>query len=153
MPACPTSVTPRSSPPGDIVRIERPLKSSGEPTYAHDFVVLFVPEALNVGDEIPCLGVTSRIACDPERHVEMRWASRRGGHPDTGFSKPCRTDVTFRHLLVVRAGPTFPLQVEAEFSRRFIRRDHFHAVVALLNAYNRKQLLSRTKPHDTPRPD
>ena len=128
--------------PGDVVRVEKPAKSSGGTTYPHDFVVLFVPEAIKVGDEVPCLGVTSRIAYDPERHVEMRWAGRRGGHPDTGFSKPCRTDVTFRHVLVVQQGPTFPLELAAEFNGRFVREDHYQAVVALLNAYNRKLLLS-----------
>ena len=139
--------------PGDIVRIERPLKSSGEPTYAHDFVVLFVPEALNVGDEIPCLGVTSRIAYDPEWHVENALGQPPGRTPGYRLLEAVSHRRDVPPPLSRAHGSDLSLQVEAEFSRRFIRRDHFHAVVALLNAYNRKQLLSRTKPHDTPRPD
>ena len=40
---------------GDIVRIESPLSSSGRQTYAHDFIVLFVPDDLKVGDRIRSL--------------------------------------------------------------------------------------------------
>jgi len=103
-----------------------------------------VPGPLNVGDKLPCLGVTSRIsaeAFDPELHVQMRWLNRRGGDPTTGLTKPCVASVVFRHTLVVKAGELYPLEVDARYEGRFVKADHFQSLAVALNAYNHKLLL------------
>ena len=132
--------------PGSIVLVEHPVGPSGRPTYPHFFIVMQLPESLNVGDQIPCLGVTSRIsaaAFDPELHLPMRWLNRKGGDPTTGFTKPCAASVVFRHTLMVKSGDAYPIEVEARHEGKFIKSDHFQSLVAMLNAYNRKLLLRR----------
>ena len=132
--------------PGSIVLIEKPLSSSGRPTYPHYFVVMHVPEPLNVGDRVPCLGITSRVpdeAFDPEQHVSMRWLNRKSGDPATGLSKPSVATVNFRHTLTVKAGRVHRLEVDARHEGKYIKADHFHALTALANAYNRKLMLER----------
>ena len=142
--------------PGDIVLVEKPLGSSGHATSPHFFIVMHVPDPLRVGDRIPCLGITSRTAddaFDPERHVRMRWLSRRGGDPTTGLSKPSVASVTFRHVLLVEAGEVFALEAAAEHRGKFIRADHFQTLTAVANAYNRKLQQQQPPARDGSRPN
>lgn len=141
--------------PGDVVLVEKPAGSSGQTTYPHFFIVLSVPEPLKVGDAIPCVGITSRVSSesfDPERHVRMRWLGRKGGDPATGLDRPSVADITFRHILSVKAGTAQPLEAEAEHRGKYIKADHFQALVAAINAYNRKLLLQR-KQEQGPKPE
>ena len=128
--------------PGTIVKIEHPLSSSGKPTYPHFFIVLSVPDQPKPGDVIWLIGVSSRIApnhADPARHVAMKWLARKGGDPETGFDKPCHARADFLHRLTVTAGSRFPVEVEAEHRGKFIRADKLQAVVATVNAWNRRK--------------
>ena len=123
--------------PGSIVRVENPTSSSGRPTYAHYFVVLSVPEPLQVGSLIPLVGVSKIIspsAADPAKHVQMKWLNRKGGDPQTGFSTRCYACADFTHLLEVHAGTQFPLEVEATYEGRFITGDRLQTLVAVTNA-------------------
>jgi hypothetical protein len=124
--------------PGSIVKVESPLGSSGKPTYAHFFIVLFMPDPLRAGSQIPLVGISSRIdakSADPAKHVAMKWADRKTGDPETGFSKPCYACMDFTHVITVSNGEAFPLQVAAEFNAKFIRAEKFRTVVATMNAW------------------
>ena len=127
--------------PGAIVKIERPLSSSGKPTTPHFFVVLTGPEQPNEGDFFFLMGVSSRIdpkSADPARHVSMKWLNRKGGDPETGFTKPCFACADFTHVLPVRSGKTYKVEVEAEYAGKYISPDKLQALVAVMNAYNRR---------------
>ena len=87
---------------GSIVKIEKPANSSGKPTYPHFFIVLTVPEPLEIGDRIPLAGISSRIdstSSDPAKHVAMKWLGRRGGDPETGLETRCYACVDFTHVI------------------------------------------------------
>ena len=142
--------------PGDIVLIEKPQAPSGQPTHPHFFVIMNVPDSLKVGDQIPCLGITSKTsteAFDPEQHVHMRWLARRGGDPSTGLSKPSVAKVTFQHTLVVKRGSSNRLEVDGEHRGKYVKADHFQAITAVLNSFNRKLLLEGQKKNRAPKPD
>jgi hypothetical protein len=127
--------------PGSIVKIEQPLSSSGKPTYPHFFIVLDIPDQPKPGDVIRLVGISSRIApddVDPARHVVMKWLARKGGDPDTGFDKPCHACADFPHRLIVVAGNHFAAEVAAEHRGKFVRADKLQAVVATVNAWNRR---------------
>jgi hypothetical protein len=127
---------------GSIVRVEKPLSSSGRPTYPHFFVILAMPEELKAGVKIPLVGVSSRIdpnSADPARHVPMKWLRRKGGDPETGFTSPCHACVDFTHVLTVYVGEQFASEVAAEHAGKFIRADKLHTVVAAMNAWARRQ--------------
>jgi len=125
--------------PGAIVRVEKPLSSTGRVTHPHYFVVLFTPDTLRVGDLIPLVGVSSTVtAADPRRHVIMKWLRRRGGDPDTGFDRPCYACVDFMHVLEVRQGRECALEVAAAFEGRFVSAEKLQTIVALKNAYTRR---------------
>lgn len=125
---------------GSIVKVERPLSTTGGATYPHYFVVLYAPDALQVGDLIPLVGISSTVTrVDPRRHVLMKWYRRRGGDPDTGFDRPCYACVDFMHVLEVRIGKVFPLEVAAAYEGRFISAEKLQTVVALKNAWARRQ--------------
>ena len=137
--------------PGSIVRVEHPLSSSGRPTYPHDFIVVLIPRPLQVGSRIPLVGVSKIIdpsTADPAKHVEMKWLNRRGGDPDTGFTIRCHACMDFKHVLDVYRGTQYPLEVKAEFNRRFIRADRLQTVVATLNGWTRKVQSERERPPD-----
>jgi hypothetical protein len=126
---------------GALVWVEAPRNSAGGTTYPHFFVVLTLPDWPRVGDLIPLVGITSRVSSenlDPAKHVTMKWLNRRGGDPETGFTKPCVADVTFTHVLEVEAGAAGTLEVDAEFAGKFIRADKLHTIVALVNARARR---------------
>ena len=128
--------------PGSIVKVEKPLSSSGRPTYPHFFIVLSLPDEIKAGDIIPLVGISSRIdanGADPAKYVAMKWLNRKGGDPETGFTSPCHACMDFTHVLVVYTGRRFSLEVAAEHSGRFIRADKFHVVVAAMNAWGRKK--------------
>ena len=141
LPACSYVADATHLEPGSIVRVEQPLSSSGKLTYPHFFIVLLIPEHVKAGDMIPCVGISSRVdpkSADPAKHVAMKWLNRRGGDPETGFTTPCFACMDFTHVLVVRAGSRYALEVAAEDSGRFIRADKLHTVVATMNAWTRK---------------
>jgi hypothetical protein len=124
---------------GSIVKVEKPLSSTGHTTHPHYFVVLNVPDGVRPGDLIPLLGITSTITnADPRRHVPMKWLGRRGGDPDTGFDRPCYACVDFMHVLEVRRGEVFPLEVAAEYEGRFVSAEKLQTIVALKNAWARR---------------
>jgi hypothetical protein len=124
---------------GSIVKVERPLSSTGRSTHPHYFVMLFVPDTLRVGDLIPLVGISSSIPIpDPRRHVMMKWLRRRGGDPDTGFDRPCHACVDFMHVLEVRQGEEFALEVVAAFEGRFVSAEKLQTIVALKNAWARR---------------
>jgi hypothetical protein len=128
--------------PGSIVKIERPVSSSGKPTYPHFFIVVFVPDQPKPGDVIRLVGVSSRIGSsdvDPAKHVAMKWLARKGGDPETGFDKPCHACADFLCRLIVTSGSSFPIEVEAEYRGKYIRADKLQAVVATVNAWNRRK--------------
>jgi hypothetical protein len=130
---------------GSIVKVEKPLSSSGRPTYPHFFIVLTVPESIKPGDEILLVGISSRIdprSADPAKHIAMKWNARKGGDPETGFSRPSYASVDFTYVLQVYRGETFQLEVEAEFTNKFIRADKLQTVAAAMNAWSR-----RPRPH------
>jgi hypothetical protein len=132
--------------PGSIVKVEKPLGSSGKPTYPHFFIVLSIPSPVDVGSRIPLVGVSSRIdpgGVDPAKHVLMKWLNRRGGDPETGFSSHCYACMDFTHILEVYEGPTFKLEVAAEHRGKFIRADRLQTVVAAMNAWARREQLRR----------
>lgn len=123
--------------PGSIVKVERPLSSSGGPTHPHFFVVLFTPDLVQVGDLIPLAGISSTItSADPRRHVIMKW--RRGGDPDTGFDRPCYACVDFMHVLKVTKGLLFNLEVAASNQGRFVSAEKLQTIVALRNAWAKR---------------
>jgi hypothetical protein len=126
--------------PGSILLVEKPSSSSNRPTYPHYFIVLAIPEKLEPGARIPLVGISSRIATmDPALHVEMKWLDRRGGDPETGFSKRCHACVDFTHVLEVYKGTTFDLEIAAKDEGRYIRADRLQTVVALTNAWSRRR--------------
>jgi hypothetical protein len=126
--------------PGSIVKVEKPLSSTGRTTHPHYFVVLQTPEMPKAGDLIPLLGISSTLtATDPQRHVAMKWLRRRGGDPDTGFDRPSFACVDFMHVLEVRKGTDFPLEVTASFQGKFISVEKLQAVIALKNAWSRRK--------------
>jgi uncharacterized protein (DUF433 family) len=127
--------------PGSIVKVERPVSSSGKPTYPHFFIVLTIPDRMKVGDLIPLVGISSRIdskSSDPAKHIAMKWLARRGGDPETGLERRCYACVDFTHALEVHRGNEFPLEVAAEHQGKFIRADKLQAVVATTNAWIRR---------------
>lgn len=129
--------------PGSIVKVEKPLSASRRPTYPHFFIVLAVPEPLHVDEVIPLVGISSRInpiSADPSMHVAMKWLNRKGGDPETGFTKPCYACMDFTHQLCVYAGKTFSLEVEAENQEKFVRADKLKTVVATMNAWMRRKV-------------
>ena len=124
--------------PGSIVKVEKPLSSSGKPTYPHFFIVLSVPNEINPGMLIPLVGISSRIdsnSAAPAKHVVMKWLGRRGGDPETGFISLCHACMDFTHILEVYAGSQFPVEVAAEHSGKFIRADKLQTVVATMNKW------------------
>jgi hypothetical protein len=130
--------------PGSIVKIENPISSSGRPTYAHYFIVLSIPEPLEVGSIIPLVGVSKIIdpaAADPAKHVQMKWLNRKGGDPQTGFNTRCYACADFTHFLEVQKGTSFPFEVQAAYEGRFIQGDRLQTVVAMMNALARKSQL------------
>ena len=101
-----------------------------------------MPDDLHLGDVIPLVGISSRIdpkSADPAKHVAMRWLNRPGGHPETGFSKPCCVCMDFTHLLEVYAGEDRKLEVSAEFRGKNVAADKFQTIVATMNAWTRRK--------------
>jgi hypothetical protein len=132
--------------PGSIVKIEKPLSSSGKPTYPHFFVVLSVPHRPQPGDSIPLVRISSRVdpaSVDPAKHVAMKWLNRKGGDPETGFQLQCFACMDFTHILTVYKGDRFAAEVHAEYSGRFVRAEKLQILVATMNAWIRKHDRSR----------
>jgi len=108
---------------------------------------MHIPSPIKVGDKIRCVGITSRTpsdAFDPETQVKMRWIDRKGGDPATGLTKPSVAKVTFIYTLTVYSGERFPIEVAAETRGKFVRADHFQALLAIQNAYARKLAARRS---------
>lgn len=134
---------------GSIIKLESPLSSTGKPTYPHFFVVVWIPVMAKPGDAIRLVGVSSGIppdSVDPARHVAMKWLGRRGGDPETGFTRPCHTCVDFSQRITVYAGTTYPAEVAAEHLGRFVRAEKFQTIVATLNAWIRRERQSTDGP-------
>ena len=122
--------------------VEKPLGSSGKPTYPHHFIVLSVPDPVKPGELIPLVGISSRIdpkSKDPAKHVAMKWLNRKGGDPETGFAKLCYACMDFTHVLEVYRGNSFSAEVAAEHTGHFIRADKLQAVVVTMNAWLRRE--------------
>ena len=127
---------------GSIVKVEKPLSSSGKPTYPHFFIVLSIPDNLLPGELIPLVGISSRIdskSTDPAKHVAMKWLNRKGGDPETGFDLPCHACMDFTHVLEIYEGTHFPTEVAADHSGKFIRAEKLQTVVATMNAWARRK--------------
>jgi len=127
---------------GSIIKLESPLSSTGKPTYPHFFVVVWIPVLPKPGDSIRLVGVSSSIppySIDPARHVAMKWLGRRGGDPETGFTRPCHACVDFTQKLTVYEGKTYQAEVAAEYLGRFVRAEKLQTIVATLNAQVRRE--------------
>jgi len=61
--------------------------------------------------------------------------------------------VTFQHTLVVKRGFSNRLEVDAEHRGKYVRADHFQALAAVLNSFNRELLLEQQKKNRAPDPD
>jgi hypothetical protein len=126
---------------GSIIKIEKPISSSGKPTYPHFFVVLSVPDTIIPGNVIPLVGISSRVAsksANPKRHISMKWLNRSGGDPETGLDKPCYACVEFSYLLEVYRGSKFSLEVAAEHTGKFIRAEKLQTLAAAVNAWTER---------------
>ena len=122
--------------PGCIVQIQNPRSSTGHPTHPHFFIVVRRPRPLKIGDYIRLIGVSSSIPLgriDFRRHVPMKWLARPGGDPETGFTRRCHATVDFTHVLEVKMGEHFTLEVEAKYNGKFIRSDKLHTITAAYN--------------------
>ena len=127
--------------PGSVVKVEKPQSSTGTATHPHFFIVLHMPERPQTGDCLLLVGVSSTIASDvldPARHIAMKWHAGRSGDSETGFFKPCYACVEFTHVLEVREGEEFALEVNAEFQKKFIRAEKLRTLVAAVNAWASK---------------
>ena len=111
---------------GSIVKIEKPVGSTGTPAKPHFFVVVEIPDSIQTGTFIRLVGVSSTVprdSVDPAKHVAMKWLAT--GDPETGFTKPCFTCADFIHRLPVFDGGNFPLEVAAEFKGKYVRAKNF----------------------------
>ena len=69
----------------------------------------------------------------------MKWQNRPNGDPETGLKVPCHACVDFTHVLRVRKGEQFALEVEAEFEGKFIRAEKLQTLAGLVNAWARRK--------------
>jgi hypothetical protein len=124
---------------GSIVKVEKPLSSSGQFTYPHFFVVLSAPDKPQIGDLFVMIGVSSRInsdSADPAKHVAMKWLDRKGGDPETGFDRPSFACADFVCIQEAYDGEEHPIELAVEFRGKFVRPGKLQTLIALMNAWN-----------------
>ena len=128
---------------GSIVKLEKPLNSTGNPTHPHFFIVVLIPDNVKPGDFIRLVGVSSSIppaSVDPARHIAMKWMGRAGGNPETGFSRPCHACVDFPQRIEVYQGIRFSKEVAAHHQGHFIRADKLQTIIATINAWTLRNI-------------
>jgi hypothetical protein len=80
-------------PPGSIVLLRNPPDSTGKKATHDHWVILIGPQSeYRSNGRLLAIAVSSSILpgdVDPRFHIQMPFREQRGGHPDTGFTKPC----------------------------------------------------------------
>jgi hypothetical protein len=116
--------------PGDLLYLTNPANSHGDPTWAHDFVVLGrldrgAPSADPPSTEmvLACLGVSSITAkrpFSPATMVMLRHGPPPDGDPETGLIEPCAAQIDWPELIPIRQvrGKSTLQVVGARWNRR-----------------------------------
>ena len=138
-------------PPGSIVLLRKPPDSSGrKATHDHWFVVVGPPSEYRNGDKLEAIAVSSSIRpdqLDPRLHFQMPFRER-GGHPDTGFAKPCYACVNWTVEVPVLESDEVgvELEIHAHDEGRFLSEPFFRELIARRDAYKSQQRSRSTKP-------
>ena len=108
----PDSIDAHVPQPGDLLFVINPQNSHGDPTGAHDFVVLgrfdsgaFTSDPPKPGMVIACLGVASITPTRPfnaETMVMLRHGRPPTGDSETGLVAPCAVQIDWPELIPVR---------------------------------------------------